>query len=161
VADQLFDAGDSRVPCAGPRHSVSVVAAVIDDDGRFLAIRRADTGAWEPPGGVLELDESIEAGLVREVEEETGVRVQPVALTGIYKNMQRAVIALVFRCRPINGAPGATEEAVEVAWLSPDQVNTRMTEAHSVRLTDAVDRAHVRVRAHHGVRVLAEPQPAP
>src|SRR3954453_18044884 len=82
-----------------PKHSVSVAAAIIDDEGRFLAIRRADNGAWEPPGGVLELDESIEAGLVREVEEETGLRVEPVALTGVYKNMRRGVIALVFRCR--------------------------------------------------------------
>src|SRR4051794_30773934 len=79
-----------------PRHSVSVAAAIRNGDGHFLAIRRADDGAWQPPGGILELDESIEAGLTREVEEETGVRVEPLALTGVYKNMRRGVIALVF-----------------------------------------------------------------
>src|SRR3954449_13441244 len=81
------------------KHSVSVAAAIIDDEGRFLAIRRADNRAWEPPGGVLELDESIEAGLIREVEEESGLHIEPTALTGIYKNIRRGIVALVFRCR--------------------------------------------------------------
>ncbi len=43
-------------------HSVSVAGAVIREDGRVLAIQRTDNGHWEPPGGVLELDEDIESG---------------------------------------------------------------------------------------------------
>jgi 8-oxo-dGTP diphosphatase len=82
---------------SSPRHSVSVAAAIINQQGQLLAVRRRDNGHWEPPGGVLELDETIQAGLVREVLEETGLRVEPEALTGIYKNMRRGIIALVFR----------------------------------------------------------------
>src|SRR3954447_7646131 len=82
-----------------PKHSVSVAAAIIDDEGRFLVIRRADNGAWEPPGGVLELDESIEAGQVGEVGEGPGFVVEPISLSGVYKNMRRGIVALVFRCR--------------------------------------------------------------
>ena len=44
-------------PTRTPKHSVSVAAAILDDAGRFLAIRRADNGRWEPPGGILELDD--------------------------------------------------------------------------------------------------------
>ena len=62
---------------SSPRHSVSVAAAIINQDGQLLAVRRRDNGHWEPPGGVLELDETIQAGLVREVLEETGLRVEP------------------------------------------------------------------------------------
>ena len=40
-----------------PKHSVSVAGIVVDDHGRVLVIRRDDNGRWEPPGGVLELDE--------------------------------------------------------------------------------------------------------
>lgn len=40
-----------------PRHSVSAGGAVIREDGRLLAIRRADNGEWALPGGVVELDE--------------------------------------------------------------------------------------------------------
>ena len=70
---------------AAARHSVSVAGVITDANGRALLIRRRGTLHWEPPGGVLELDETIEAGLRREVCEETGLMVEPVALTGVYK----------------------------------------------------------------------------
>src|SRR3954447_16994211 len=138
-----------------PKHSVSVAAAIIDDEGRFLAIRRADNGAWEPPGGVLELDESIEAGLIREVEEETGLQVEPTALTGVYKNIRRGIVALVFRCRVLGETSRPTPESLDVQWLTREQLDAHMTEAYRVRLTDAVDDDdRTSVRTHDGVRIL-------
>ena len=59
------------------RHSVSVAGVLVDDQRRALLVRRRDNQHWEPPGGVLELDESITAGLCREVKEETGLDVAP------------------------------------------------------------------------------------
>jgi 8-oxo-dGTP diphosphatase len=103
---------DTRQP---PKHSVSVAAAILDDAGRFLAIRRADNGHWEPPGGILELDESIPDGLLREVREETGLHVRPLALTGVYKNMHRGIVALVFRCEIIAGDARTSPEARDFA----------------------------------------------
>src|SRR4051794_5592516 len=117
-------------PSHSPKHSVSVAAAILDDAGRFLAIRRADTGRWEPPGGVLELDESITDGLVREVHEETGLHVRPAALTGVYKNMNRGIVALVFHCEIINGEARPTAEAREIAWLTPDELAGYMSDAY-------------------------------
>src|SRR3954447_2929208 len=139
-----------------PKHSVSVAAAIIDDEGRFLAIRRADNGAWEPPGGVLELDESIEAGLVREVEEETGLRVEPVALTGVYKNLRSGIVALVFRCRLLGETSRPTPEALEVRWLTTEELEDYMIEVYRIRLLDAVDNHGARVRAHDGTRLVVE-----
>jgi 8-oxo-dGTP diphosphatase len=99
-------------PVAGsPRHSVSVAAVVVDDHDRTLLIQRRDNGRWEPPGGVLELGEEIIDGLRREVAEETGLQVQPSALTGVYKNMTQGVVALVFRCRPAGDSPVAGDTA--------------------------------------------------
>ncbi len=49
-----------------PRHSVSVTGVVLDHDGRVLAIQRDDDDRWVPPGGVLELDETPEQGVIRE-----------------------------------------------------------------------------------------------
>jgi ADP-ribose pyrophosphatase YjhB (NUDIX family) len=139
-----------------PKHSVSVAAAIVDDNGRFLAIRRADNGRWEPPGGVLELDESIEQGLIREVAEETGLRVKPLALTGVYKNMERGIVALVFRCAIVGHTAQPRDEVDEVGWLAPDELS-RMSEAYSVRLLDALDSGSPRVRAHDGTRLLGQP----
>ncbi len=144
-------------PDQPPKHSVSVAAAIIDDQGRFLAIRRADNGRWEPPGGVLELDESIEQGLIREVAEETGLQVEPVALTGVYKNMRRGIVALVFRCAIIGQTAHPPREISEIAWLTSDELS-RMNEAYRVRLLDSLDSPPPRVRTHDGVQLL-EPRP--
>lgn len=138
-----------------PKHSVSVAGAVVDEQGRLLAIRRRDNGHWEPPGGVLELDETIEAGVVREVLEETGLTVRPERMSGVYKNMERGIVALVFRCSVVQGTRAATAEAVEVAWLTPDQVRERMAESYAVRLLDALDPAGPKIRSHDGFHVMS------
>lgn len=138
----------------GPRHSVSVAAAVISDDSRVLAIQRRDNGHWEPPGGVLELDEGPLEGLRREVLEETGISIEPVALTGVYKNLSRGIVALVFRSRAVAGIPCTSEEVANIAWLERHQIIERMSEAFAIRLTDALDYDGVpAVRTHNG-RVL-------
>jgi 8-oxo-dGTP diphosphatase len=136
-------------------HSVSVAAAVVNDDGRLLAIQRRDNGRWELPGGVLEHGETIHEGLVREVAEETGVVVEPETLTGVYHNLPRGIVALVFRCQALSGSPGPTDESAAVAWLTVDQVKARMTEAFAVRLLDAVAEGPVpAVRVHDGTQLL-------
>ncbi len=137
-----------------PRHSVSVAAAVVDKDGRLLVIRRRDNGHWEPPGGVLELDETIEDGLVREVREETGLTVKPERLTGLYKNMQRGIVALVFRCSVVAGSHTSTAEAAEVSWLTADEVRVRLNEAYAARLLDGLLDGPPKIRAHDGVRLV-------
>jgi 8-oxo-dGTP diphosphatase len=145
-------ASDSQPP---PKHSVSVAAAILDEAGRFLVIRRADNGHWEPPGGVLELDESITDGLTREVREETGLEVRPLALTGVYKNMHRGIVALVFRCEITAGEARTTDEADEVAWLAPDELEARMNDAYCVRLRDALETADgPSIRAHDGASLI-------
>jgi 8-oxo-dGTP diphosphatase len=139
---------------SSPRHSVSVAAAVVNEAGQLLAVRRRDNGHWEPPGGILELDETIQAGLIREVHEETGVQVEPVALSGVYKNMRRGIIALVFRCRIVAGEPQPTAEAAQIAWLTPDEIRELMDEAYATRLLDALQPGPAAVRAHDGLSLL-------
>lgn len=140
---------------AGVRHSVSVAAVIVGDDGRVLLTQRRDNGKWEPPGGVLELEESIIDGLRREVLEETGLQVEPEALTGVYKNMPRGIVALVFRARITGGTLAtATDEATRFRWLTSDEVDSHCDEAYAVRVLDALTLAGAAVRAHDGVAVL-------
>lgn len=133
-----------------PKHSVSVAGIVVRDDGRILAIQRRDNHQWEPPGGVLELDETFDEGVRREVREETGVDVEIERLTGVYKNMPRGIVALVFRCRPLGVAATSTDEAKRVDWLTVDEITSSMNEAYAVRVTDALSDGP-RARAHDGV----------
>ncbi len=137
-----------------PRHTVSVAAAVFDASGRVLAICREDNGHWEPPGGLLEVDEGIHEGLAREVLEETGLLVEPVALTGVYKNVARGIVALVFRCALVGGDLHRTGEARDARWLTEEEVRSLMDEAYAVRLLDAFQEGTPRVRSHDGFNLL-------
>ncbi|TDB83373.1 NUDIX domain-containing protein [Actinomadura sp. KC216] len=137
-----------------PRHSVSVSGIVVRDDGRILALKRADDGRWVPPGGVLELDETPFEGVVREVFEETGVKVEAERLTGVYKNMELGVVSLAILCRPVSGEPHPSDEATSVAWLLPSEATEVMPEARAVRVTDALRNDGPFVRIHDGTSLL-------
>lgn len=133
-----------------PLHSVSV-AGVTLDSGRVLLIKRRDNGQWQAPGGVLELDETVEEGVIREVLEETGVRVEVERLTGVYKNMCRGVVALVFRCQAVSGEAAPSEEASEVAWVPVEEALQQMPVSFGVRVLDAAGSStQVACRAHDG-----------
>jgi ADP-ribose pyrophosphatase YjhB (NUDIX family) len=136
-----------------PRHSVSVAGVVFDQHDRVLAIRRRDNGQWQPPGGVLELGETFEEGVRREVLEETGVHIQVERLTGVYKHMKMGVVALVFRCVHTGGAPRASDESYEARWLALPVALRSMPPTFAVRVEDAL-LPTARTRIHDGVIVL-------
>ncbi|GGP03303.1 NUDIX domain-containing protein [Nonomuraea glycinis] len=137
------------------RHSVSVAGVIIDDQGRALLTQRRDNGHWEAPGGILELDEDITTGLLREVREEAGLEVEPMALTGVYKNMQRGIVALVFRCRMTGGELIETDETRAFRWVTADEVEELSIQVFGVRVLDAMRNAGVpAIRHHDGVHLL-------
>ncbi|MET7664930.1 NUDIX hydrolase [Streptomyces sp. NPDC057681] len=150
----LYMSNSAQEGQSTPLHSVSVAGVVVREDGRLLTIRRADNGTWELPGGVLELDETPETGVRREVWEETGIDVEVDELTGVYKNTTRGIVALVFRCKPSGGTERTSEESTAVAWLTPEEVSERMSEVFAIRLLDALDDAGPHVRSHDGRQLL-------
>ena len=128
---------------------------ITDERGRALLIQRRDNHHWEPPGGVLELGESIEDGLRREVREETGLDVEPVALTGVYKNMNRGVIALVFGCTTTGGQPATSDETEAFRWATESEVSDLASEAYAARVLDALHvHSQAAIRAHDGIRLI-------
>jgi ADP-ribose pyrophosphatase YjhB (NUDIX family) len=135
-------------------HSVSVAGVVIDERGRALLIQRRDNGHWEAPGGILERDEDVLTGLRREVREETGLEVEPIALTGVYKNMARSIVALVFRCEAVGGRLEESGEAQAFRWATADETRALASEAFAIRVLDAM-RHHSppAIRRHDGVRL--------
>lgn len=104
-------------------------AVVVDDAGRVLLQRRADTGAWAVPGGIVEPGEQPAEAAVREVAEETGVHVVVEALVAAdtgppvrHTNGDRAqYVVTVYRCRPVGGeaAPDG-DESLDVGWFAVD-----------------------------------------
>jgi ADP-ribose pyrophosphatase YjhB (NUDIX family) len=135
---------------------VSVAAAIFDESGEnVLLIKRRDNGKWEPPGGVLELDETIEDGLRREVREETGAEIEIGPLTGVYKNMPAGIVALVFRCAVETTHASRSPEAEQVEWVNAEELTHLLDEAFSIRLLDARYSTAPRIRAHDGVKLIS------
>lgn len=106
-----------------------VTAVVFDDDNRVLLNRRADNGLWSLIGGIGEPGEQPAETAVREVLEETGVRVvaERVVLVQTikpvrYPNGDRCqYVDITLRCRAVGGeAHVADDESLEVAWFDVD-----------------------------------------
>lgn len=110
---------------------VGAIGIVRDAADRMLMIRRADDGSWGFPGGYLDLGENAASAVIREVQEETGVDVQPVRLLGVhaepepweYPNGDRTQsVVAIFECSA--SGETATEqsgEADSAAWLHLDE----------------------------------------
>jgi 8-oxo-dGTP pyrophosphatase MutT (NUDIX family) len=109
----------------------TAMGAVLDEDGRVLLGRRADTGNWSLPGGIIDPGEQPADAAVREVFEETGVIAEPEALTSIsvsppitYGNGDQVqYLEYCFRCRAVGGTAHVHDgELSEVAWHELDQL---------------------------------------
>ncbi|WP_432002001.1 NUDIX hydrolase [Streptomyces sioyaensis] len=106
-----------------------VSAVVFDDRGRVLLGKRADTGGWSVIGGIPEPGEQPAATAVREVYEETAVRVVPEAVVLIetmppthYPNGDVCqFMDVTLRCRAIGGEARVNDdESLEVGWFAVD-----------------------------------------
>ncbi|WP_030836288.1 NUDIX hydrolase [Streptomyces hygroscopicus] len=135
---------------------MSVAGVIVDDAGRALLIKRRDNGKWEPPGGVLEREETIPDALQREVLEETGIKIAlPATLTGVYKNMTGLIVSMVFRCEAIDGTPTTGAETRALRWATRDEITELSDEAYAIRVLDALDNTSPpAIRAHDGVRLI-------
>lgn len=132
-------------------HSVSVSAAIFDGD-RVLVVQRRDNGKWEPPGGVMHRSESIEAALLREVKEETGLDISIDELSGVYKNVTAGVVALVFRASVLSGHLQTNDEVGEFKWIDIEEVEQLVAPVYAVRLADA-NHSPARARSHDGEHI--------
>ena len=146
---------------AAPILQVAAKAVIVDGAGRLLLVRESrkatntQEGRYGTVGGRLQPGEGFFDALHREVKEETGLIVEPIALTGVYKNMSRGIIALVFRCRPNGGALTENSEVAGFRWIREADVSSIMSEAYAVRILDAYQHnAITSIRNHDGVRLV-------
>lgn len=90
---------------------LNFAAACIRQGDRILLQRRGDHDGWGFPGGAIELGESAEEAVIREVREETGLVIRVVGLLGVYTKYQHTYpngdtaqpITVFFRCVPLGG----------------------------------------------------------
>ncbi len=105
---------------------VGVVAAAETDDGRWVLIRRADTGTWALPGGTIEWNETLRSSLGRELLEEAGIdSYEFEKVVGVYSDPDRDArfhaVTVVVKCRvkAPTKAPVNSLEIREVGLFEP------------------------------------------
>ena len=118
---------------AYPARPFLAVSAAIVRDGHVLVVRRARppaNGLFSLPGGVVEAGETLHQALQREVMEETGITIEPVALAGFRETIsrdgedrvERHFVILPFAARWIAGEPRLNEELSEARWVRPAEL---------------------------------------
>ena len=116
-----------------PDRPVVGVGAVIVEHGSVLLIKRAHDprkGEWSLPGGRVELGETLVEATRREVKEETGLEVEVGALVELFDRVHRRdervqyhFVIADFLCAPRGGTLAAADDALDVAWVTPDALD--------------------------------------
>lgn len=130
--------GDGAEVRTYPTRPFLAVSAAIFRQGRVLIVRRARSparGLYTLPGGGVELGETLHQAVVREIREETGLDIEPVALAGYREAIvrdaagavERHFVILPFAARWIAGEVSLNEELAEAHWLTPSELATLKT----------------------------------
>ncbi len=108
------------------------VGAVVLDGERVLLARRGrppGQGKWSIPGGLVHLGERIEDALVREIEEESGLRVRLLGLCGVIDRVVREqdtvryhYVIIDYVAESVGGRLQAGSDAAEVRWVNVDDL---------------------------------------
>lgn len=111
------------------------VGAVVHADGKFLLVRRANEpgkGLWSVPGGLVEVGEKIRDAAKREVEEETGIKVEVGRLIDVLENIvfdeegrvKFHYILIDFEAKPISEKLEiiTSSEVLEARWFTPEEM---------------------------------------
>ena len=103
------------------------VGAIVVRDSRVLLVRRGNEplkGHWTLPGGMLEVGETLTAGVAREVREETGLDVEPIELIELLDRIHREggrvryhYVIADYLCRVTGGELRAASDAAAVRWV--------------------------------------------
>ena len=123
-------------PCAG---------ALVVRDGKVMLVRRGIEpykGWWDIPGGFLAPGEHPAEGAIREVREETGLRVRPVALHAIEVDTygeegNEYTLNIYYLAEVVEGEAEPRSDAVEIGWFGPDELPENIAFAHARRVLEA------------------------
>lgn len=114
---------------------------IFNNKGEILLCHRTDKNVWNLPGGVIDPNESPWAAAVREVFEETGLKVRLKHLTGVYfkkraKEGGQEALVFNFLCERISGRIHTTNEAQEIKFFPTNKLPKTLSNNQRERITD-------------------------
>jgi 8-oxo-dGTP diphosphatase len=123
-----------------PERPIIGIGGIVIHEGRALLIRRGSEplrGEWSIPGGSLELGETLEQGVIRELLEETGLEVRIMGMVEIFERIfsdfparyldgkerpRYHYVIVDYLCEKLSGEPRAGGDALDVAYSSEDEL---------------------------------------
>jgi ADP-ribose pyrophosphatase YjhB (NUDIX family) len=122
---------------AWPTHIVAAGGYVFDKNGSILLVKTNHRG-WDCTGGQIENGESLEDGVLREIQEESGVKASVRCLAGVYSNVGTHLyydgitqvptkVLFTFICDYIDGELTPSDETSEVIWTPKENVMDYIT----------------------------------
>lgn len=140
--ERLGRAGKIRLGCS---------AAIFNEEGEVLLTRRRDNGQWCLPSGGMDAGESVEEAILREVFEETGLRVHVTRLVGVYSDPNQLVmysdgekvqiVAIHFLAEIVGGTLGISDETSAFGYFSLEEMEgMEMLGHHKKRIEDTLRR---------------------
>ena len=125
-------------------------AVIFNESEEVLLERRADMGRWGLPGGAVDIGESVEQATIREVFEETGLRVRVKRLIGVYSDPANYAIArypdgniiqyvsTIFECERLSGQIRKSAESTDIRYFPVDALPEDTLPGHRMRIQDAL-----------------------
>ena len=123
-----------------PEHPVVGVGGVVIRDDHVLLVRRGREplkGEWSIPGGMLELGEKLEDGVRRELLEETGLEVEPLALIATFDRIsherlpddagreprvQYHYVIVDYVCQTVKGTLVPASDVIDARWVTREEM---------------------------------------
>jgi 8-oxo-dGTP diphosphatase len=145
-----------------PDRPVVGIGGVVIEDGRTVLIRRGSEpllGHWSIPGGTLEIGESLQAGVARELLEETGLEVRVSDVIEVFDRIfpgeplargpRFHYVIVDYLCERISGQLRAGGDVTDVAFAREDELEKfALTETATrvLRKAFAMERARQKIR---------------
>jgi ADP-ribose pyrophosphatase YjhB (NUDIX family)/ketosteroid isomerase-like protein len=116
-----------------PERPIVGVGAVVVSEGKVVLIKRKYeplAGQWSLPGGTLELGETLQVGVAREILEETGLEVEVGPVVDVFdrilldpdRRVRYHFVLIDYLCRPTGGALSAGSDVADAVLVAPEDV---------------------------------------
>ena len=116
------------------RLGLAVKSFIVNDKNELLLVKRHDNeihcpGAWEIPGGRLELGEDPFEALKRETKEETNLDIEiqnPLRVHHFERDDGQRITMISFLCRPKSNSVVLSEEHTDYKWIEIEKANSEI-----------------------------------
>lgn len=135
------------MPREYPDQPLVGLGAIVWKDGRVLMVKRGrppGEGIWSLPGGLQLVGETVAEGIRREISEETGVEIELLGLVEVIDSVRRDAAGRVlyhftiidYAARWVAGEAVAGDDAADVAWVAPEDLDRLDTWAETARVIE-------------------------